>query len=270
MADHSSGVPQGKTTETAFLRLQDIVGYAFNDPDLLERALTHPSYTVEDDADNERMEFLGDSVLNLCIGQSLYERFPKWSEGRLTQVKSVLVSTVTLDRVAETLCLRRLGRLGKGLPTDEALPPSVNANLFEAVCGAVYLDGGMEAARNFILRVMDEEIRSISRNGHEPNYKSALQQLTQRDLGQTPYYKVVSATGPDHGKTFEVSALIGSRAFPSATGRSKKEAEQSAARSALEVLAGEECVRACSQYDANGNGKGRCVENAISAKAAEF
>jgi ribonuclease-3 len=127
----------------------------------------------------------------------------------------------------------------------------------------------MEAARNFILRVMDEEIRSISRNGHEPNYKSALQQLTQRDLGQTPYYKVVSTTGPDHGKTFEVSALIGSRAFPSATGRSKKEAEQSAARSALEVLAGEECIRACSQYDANGNGKGRCVENAISAEAVE-
>jgi ribonuclease-3 len=267
MADQNSSVPQLKTTETAFLRLQDIIGYAFADPALLERALTHPSYTVEDDSDNERMEFLGDSVLNLCVGQSLYERFPKWSEGRLTQVKSVLVSTVTLARVAETLCLRRLSRLGKGLPSDEALPPSVNANLFEAICGAVYLDGGMESARNFILRVMDEEIRSISRNGHEPNYKSALQQLAQRDLGQTPHYRVVSTTGPDHGKTFEVVAMIGARSFPSATGRSKKEAEQSAAKSALEVLAGEECVRACSQFD--GTSKCRQVESALSAENTE-
>lgn len=267
MAERTSDLPQLKTTETAFLRLQDLIGYAFGDVSLLERALTHPSYTVEEDSDNERMEFLGDSVLNLCIGQTLYERFPRWSEGRLTQVKSVLVSTNTLARVAESLLLRRLGRLGKGLPTDEPLPPSVNANLFEAVCGAVFLDGGMQAARNFILRVMDDEIRSISRNGHEPNYKSALQQLSQRDLQQTPHYKVVATEGPDHGKTFEVSAMIGERAFPPGRGRSKKEAEQQAARLALEVLAGEECVRACSQY--NGNGKSRNTISDTESKTAE-
>ena len=127
----------------------------------------------------------------------------------------------------------------------------------------------MDAARNFILRVMDEEIRSISRDGHEPNYKSALQQLTQRDLGQTPHYKVVATTGPDHGKTFEVSAVIGARSFPTGLGRSKKEAEQNAAKLALEALAGEECVRACSQYSGNGNGSGRFTKNGTDAKRAE-
>jgi len=257
MGDTSPAVLPLKVSATAVFRLQDLIGYAFSDPALLERSLTHPSYTVEDDSDNERMEFLGDSVLNLCIGQALYERFPRWSEGRLTQVKSVLVSTITLARVAETLMLRRLAKLGKGLPSDEPLPPSVNANLFEAVCGAVFLDGGMESARSFILRVMDDEIRTISRDGHEPNYKSALQQLTQRDLGQTPHYRVVSTTGPDHGKTFEISAVIGARSFPAGKGRSKKEAEQNAAKLALEVLASEECVRACSQYNGNGSCKHR-------------
>jgi len=263
MAGPSPIAPRQHVTQTAVFRLQDLIGYAFTDGSLLERSLTHPSYTVEEDSDNERMEFLGDSVLNLCIGQALYERFPKWSEGRLTQVKSVLVSTNTLARVAETLLLRRLARLGKGLPSHEPLPPSVNANLFEAVCGAVFLDGGMESARSFILRVMDEEIRSISRHGHEPNYKSALQQLAQRDLGQTPHYRVVSTKGPDHGKTFEVTALIGMQSFPSGSGRSKKEAEQNAAKLALESLAGEECVRACSQYNGNGNGKCRQAQNGM-------
>jgi ribonuclease-3 len=223
-------------TDTVYLKLQDRIGYAFQDPSLLERALTHPSSTVEEDSDNERLEFLGDAVLNLCIARTLYERNPKWSEGRLTQVKSVVVSTQTLARVAEGLCLRKLGRLGKGLPADEPLPPSVNANLFEAVCGAVYLDGGIDAARTFILRLLDGEIRATTENGHEPNYKSSLQQFAQRALSLTPHYRVVSATGPDHGKVFQIVAVIGMRTFPPGVGRSKKEAEQAAAKEALEVL----------------------------------
>jgi ribonuclease-3 len=238
MPDASPSAPVG--TATVYLRLQDRIGYAFQDPSLLERAMTHPSSTVEEDSDNERLEFLGDAVLSLCIAQALYERHPKWSEGRLTQIKSVVVSTQTLARMADALGFRKLVRLGKGLPADEPLPPSVNANLFEAVCGAVYLDGGMAAARAFVLRTLDEEIRAVTQNGHEPNFKSSLQQLAQRTLGLTPHYRVVSATGPDHGKVFQIVAVIGLRAFPPGVGRSKKEAEQAAAKRALEVLSLEE------------------------------
>lgn len=228
-----------RTPDTAYLQLQDRIGYTFRQPALLEQALTHPSSTTEDGRDNERMEFLGDAVLTLCVGQHLYEKFPKWTEGELTQAKSCLVSTVTLARVAQTLGLRESGRLGKGLPSDEPLPPSVNANLFEAVCGALYLDGGMEAARAFVVRVLTRELENTYSNGHEPNYKSGLQQLAQRTMGLTPHYRVVRATGPDHGKVFEIMAMVGLRSFPPGVGRSKKEAEQAAAQRALEVLAQE-------------------------------
>lgn len=224
------------SSDTRYLRLQDRIGYAFRDASLLERALTHPSSTAEKGRDNERLEFLGDGVLNLCIGQYLYEHYPRWTEGQLTQARSALVKTPTLARAAESLGLRELGRLGKGLPPDEPLPRSVNANLFEAVCGAVYLDGGMAAAHTFILRALDAEIRGFTRNGHEPNYKSALQQLAQRALGQTPHYRVVRDSGPDHVKVFETVALVGLRAFPPGVGRSKKQAEQDAARRALDML----------------------------------
>ena len=226
-------------SDTSFLRLQDRIGYAFQNAALLERALTHPSSTAEEDRDNERMEFLGDSVLNLCVGQALYDRYPYWSEGELTQVKSAVVSTTSLARAGESLGLREVGRLGKGLPAHEPLPPSVNANLFEAVCAAVYLDSGLESARAFVLRILGPEIKAVADNGMESNYKSALQQIAQKRVGITPHYRLISASGPDHGKVFEVAAMISTRRFPTGHGRSKKEAEQAAARRALEVLEAE-------------------------------
>ncbi|MBI3829812.1 MAG: ribonuclease III [Planctomycetes bacterium] len=228
-----------RISDTACLRLQDRIGYCFQNQALIDRALTHPSSTAEEDRDNERMEFLGDSILNLCIGQALYERYPHWNEGELTQVKSAVVSTVSLARAGESLGLRDVGRLGKGLPVHEPLPPSVYANLFEAICAAVYLDGGLEAARAFVLRILGPEIRAIAENGREANHKSSLQQLSQKREGVTPHYRMLSATGPDHGKVFEIVAVIGARKFPAGFGRSKKEAEQAAARRALEVLEAE-------------------------------
>lgn len=228
-----------RSTNTTFLRLQDRIGYLFQDPSLLERALTHPSSTAEEDRDNERMEFLGDSVVNLCIAQALYERHPCWSEGDLTQVKSAVVSTTGLARAAESLGLRDVGRFGKGLPAHEPLPPSVYANLFEAVAAAVYLDGGLEAARSFVLRVLDPDMRAVAANGGEPNPKSMLQHVAQKNCGVTPHYRMIGSSGPDHDKVFEVCANVGHRVFPSGTGRSKKEAEQAAARRALEVLEAE-------------------------------
>src|SRR5437879_13805632 len=109
-------------SHATFLKLQDRIGYLFQDPSLLERALTHPSSTAEDDRDNERMEFLGDSVVNLCVAQALYERHPDWSEGDLTKVKSTVVSTTALARAAEQLDLRQVAGFGKGLPAHAHLP----------------------------------------------------------------------------------------------------------------------------------------------------
>jgi ribonuclease-3 len=245
--------------EVKYLCLQDRIGYLFREPALLERALTHPSSTSEENQDNERMEFLGDSVVNLCVSRELYERHPDWTEGDLTQVKSAVVSTHSLAKAAELLGLRDVGKLGKGLPRDEPLPPSVCANLFEAVTAAVYLDGGLDAACSFVLRVLGPEMRALAENGGGPNPKSTLQQIAQRNWSATPCYCVVSAIGPDHDKTFEVAAYLGSprcgacarlpspetcgpvgaRVFPSGTGRTKKEAEQAAATRALQVLEAE-------------------------------
>jgi len=233
---------QSAMSGTSCLRLQDRIGYCFQNLQLLERALTHPSSTAEEDMDNERMEFLGDGVVNLCVGQALYERYPKWNEGKLTQVKSAVVSTVSLARAGEALGLRDVGNLGKGLPAHEPLPPSVYANLFEAVTAAVYLDGGPAEARAFVLRVLEPEMKAVAENGWETNHKSTLQQIAQKKAGMTPRYRVVRATGPDHGKIFEICAVIGSRNFPTGKGRSKKEAEQAAARRALEILAAENAL----------------------------
>lgn len=219
-----------------FLALQDRIGYLFNDPTLLERALTHPSATNEDHRDNERMEFLGDSVVNLCVAEALYERYPCWTEGDLTQVKSTVVSTTGLARAGESLGLRDVARFGKGLPAQLPLPASVYANLFEAVAAAVYQDGGLAAARSFVLRVLGPEMFVVAENGGEPNPKSQLQQVAQKHWAVTPSYCVLSTSGPDHDKVFEICARIGERRFPPGTGRSKKEAEQCAARHALEVL----------------------------------
>jgi len=215
------------------------------------------------------MEFLGDSVVNLCIAQELYERHPDWTEGDLTQVKSDLVSTQALARAAELLGLRDVGRLGKGLPRSEPLPASVRANLFEAVTAAVYLDGGLDAAYSFVLRVLGPEMRDLAESGGGPNPKSRLQHVAQRNWSVTPCYCVVNAVGPDHDKTFEVAAHLGSRrcggcarmptnetclqmgarVFPSGTGRTKKEAEQAAALRALEVLEAESALSASGEDD---------------------
>ncbi|HLX62803.1 MAG TPA: ribonuclease III [Planctomycetota bacterium] len=231
-------------SDTSFLRLQDRIGYLFGNPSLLERALTHPSSTPHANSDNERMEFLGDSVVNLCVAQALYEWHSDWNEGDLTKVKSCVVSTQSLARAAELIGLRDVGRFGKGLPQNEPLPPSVYANLFEAVTASVYLDGGLEAARAFVLRILGPEMKVCAETGGDPNPKSALQHVAQKICGVTPHYAVVGAIGPDHGKIFEVCCHIGKRVFPVGKGKSKKEAEQEAAQRALQILESEVAQKA--------------------------
>lgn len=212
---------------------QHHLGYRFRDPRLLEAALTHSSGAVCRRESNERLEFLGDAVLGLVICQELFERLPNALEGDLTKIKSAVVSRRACARVADRLQLTEALRLGQGMEPGEHLPRSMAAAALEAVIAAVYLDGGLEAAREFILRHMDEEIRRATRSGHHYNFKSQLQQYAQRKLNASPVYELLDEKGPDHAKCFEVAVSVGSRQFASAWGPSKKEAEQKAAWQAL-------------------------------------
>ena len=215
---------------------QERIGYRFNDADLLLAALTHASYADQRVNSNERLEFLGDAVLGLVVCQALYERLPQALEGELTKIKSAVVSRRVCALVADELRLTEALVLGQGMEPDEQLPPSLAAGVFESIIGAIYLDGGLTAAREFILKYMEEEIRSAAASEHQFNYKSQLQQHAQRHLGATPEYELLDEKGPDHAKCFEVAVTLGRQQFPSAWGPNKKEAEQKAAQLALIAL----------------------------------
>ena len=208
---------------------QQRIGYRFQDTDLLAQALTHPSMASSEFPHNERLEFLGDAVLGLITCRHLFDRFPDYREGDLTRVKSVIVSRVTLARVAKGLELEQFLQVGRGLLGGKRLPRRILGNLFEAVLGAVYLDGGIEAASEFALRALTEEIEHVVSDGYDGDSKSLLQQLVQRDFGTTPTYAVVAEEGPDHQKRFRVVVMIGSTPYEAGDGRTKKQAEQEAA-----------------------------------------
>jgi ribonuclease-3 len=223
------------------------LGFRFMDATLLEFALTHSSAKTEKRPSNERLEFLGDAVLGLVISDFLYTAFPDRDEGELTRIKSVVVSAKTLAQEAKRLELDQVLDVGRGVQKD-GIPASIIANVFEAVIGAIYLDGGLEPARRFILNKLATAIEGVVRARHSLNWKSLLQQLTQRLWAETPTYEVAREIGPEHGKEFEVVALVKSEVKGAGRGRSKKLAEQSAARAALESLLG----GAASSLDAEG------------------
>lgn len=212
------------------------VAYRFRDPHLLVQALTHSSIKTADNPSNERLEFLGDSVLGLVMTEFLYNYFHDHDEGLLTQIKSVVVSTTALAEESDRLKLAEFYNVGKGVTRKRILPVSLKANVFEAVVAAIYKDGGLEAARRFILRSLFHHVLAVAENHHPKNYKSLLQQWAQKELSLTPTYRVVAERGPDHLKHFEVVAIVGKDAYKSGVGRSKKEAEQVAARETLKVL----------------------------------
>jgi len=216
--------------------IQAVLEYRFKDPDMLASALTHASVATNRLASNERLEFLGDAVLGLVICEELYARFPEYLEGELTRIKSVVVSRETCARVADRLGLVNHLSLGKGITESANLPSSLAACAYEAIVGAVYLDGGLAVAQRLILRDMGEEIDRVLAGEHRLNYKSLLQQHAQHDLGATPTYDVLDEKGPDHAKAFEVAVVLRGRRYPSAWGPSKKSAEQRAAMEALRAL----------------------------------
>lgn len=215
---------------------QERIGHTFRDESILLAALTHASGAAHRLASNERLEFLGDAILGFIVCDTLYRIFPESLEGDLTRIKSVVVSRETCGRISEHLGLTEFLIVGKGLAVNSAIPVSVLSDLFESVVAAIYLDGGIEPARLFVSRWMDPEIAQVSSGAQGANHKSLLQQLSQRDFGVTPTYEVMEESGPDHSKSFHVSAFIGERRYTPAWGRNKKEAEQRAASNALVEL----------------------------------
>lgn len=218
---------------------QRAINYQFRQPEILRSALTHASGADTRLSSNERLEFLGDAVLGLVTCEQLFHRFPDYQEGDLTKIKSVVVSRRTCARMSRVLNLGDFLFLGKGMHGHAVVPPSLLADVFESLVAAIYLDGGLEAARTFILQHVGPEIEQVAEGAHGGNYKSLLQQVAQKEFGATPLYHLQDEKGPDHSKCFKIGAVIGRHTYPAAWGRNKKEAEQKAAMNALSQINGE-------------------------------
>jgi ribonuclease III len=218
---------------------QERIEYTFRDSNMLLAALTHASGATNRLSSNERLEFLGDSILGFAICEWLYHKHPEYQEGELTQIKSAVVSRRTCAKVSRKLGLENCLILGKGMQQSSGVPRSLLSDVYEALIAAVYLDGGLEAATAFIIRTLAEELASAVQGHSVGNYKSALQQLAQKDHGGAPIYRLVQEQGPDHSKSFKIVAEIRGRQFSGAWGRNKKDAEQRAAGNALAELRGD-------------------------------
>jgi ribonuclease-3 len=219
---------------------EQTLGYTFRQPELLRAALTHASGANTRLGSNERLEFLGDSVLGLVTCEQLYRRFPDYEEGELTKIKSVVVSRRACARFSRELDLGSYLILGKGMHhRSHSVPSSMLADVYESVVGAIFLDGGLEEARVFLLRQLDKEIEQVAEETHGGNFKSVLQQVAQKEFNSTPQYVLLDEKGPDHSKCFKVSAVLGRHHFPGAWGPTKKEAEQRAAMNALAQINGQ-------------------------------
>ncbi|MEZ6146842.1 MAG: ribonuclease III [Planctomycetaceae bacterium] len=230
--------PVIELTSDVLAECESVLEYEFRSRDLLQLALTHASIARTRSESNERLEFLGDAILGSVICEELFHRYPDSPEGELTRIKSVLVSRATCAKVTHELKLDDFLLLGKGLSNGVRIPGSIAAAAFESVIGAMYLDGGRDITRNFILRCLDDLIPRVAESTAGVNYKSLLQQHAQQMHGETPVYQVLDEKGPDHSKCFQVSAAIGQRSYAAAWGPSKKEAEQLAAKNALAQLEG--------------------------------
>jgi ribonuclease-3 len=217
-------------------QIEQIIKYQFSNPTILAKTFTHSSAVDNRLASNERLEFLGDSILGAVICQTLFERFPNRLEGELTKLKSMLVSRETCAQVARRLSLQKFLKVGKSMAASRALSRSLAAALLEAVIAAIYLDGGFDAARDFILRVFNPLIEQADKEQAQGNYKSLLQQYAQERYNRMPVYILLDEKGPDHDKCFESEVVIAERHFSSAWGTNKKEAEQKAAFKALVEL----------------------------------
>lgn len=219
------------------MSLEGRIGYQFSEPGLLKLALTHRSVSAEDPSrnDNERLEFLGDAVLQLVVTDLLYESYPQLAEGQMAKVRAAVVSRPTLAEVANQI---EVGEHLELAPSEEATggrdKDSILADSVEAIIGAVYLDGGLESARKMVLSLWTDRVADRAKSPGVKDYKTRLQELTARD-GLRPVYQV-EGSGPDHDRRFKAVVSVDGADQGSGEGRSKKEAEQAAAEEALARL----------------------------------
>jgi len=236
---HIDGETLSSKRRQTLRKFEDKIGVRFRDVSLLNQALVHRSYLNGKAANriqsNERMEFLGDSVLGLVVNEHLYRSNPDENEGNLTKTKSLVVSRQILSQKAEENGLGRYLLLSSSeSESGGRLRTSIIADALEAVIGAVYLDQGLEAARGLIERLMLDQMHEITTDRDNINYKSLLQEKVQSERKVHPVYKIRRERGPDHEKVFHVDVAVGGRVIGHGEGRTKKEAEQAAARAALE------------------------------------
>ena len=216
-------------------KLEEIIGYKFNDKQLIIEALTHKSYKKP--YNNERLEFLGDAVLDLIVGEYLYSKFPTKDEGTLSKIRASLVNEGGFAKLAKVLKLGEFLFLSTAEENNKGrTKKSLLSNAFEALMGAVYLEGGLEKTRDIAVKLLEENYPKIDLDSLCKDYKTSLQELTQAVYGTTPTYTLVGSTGPDHDKVFEVAILLNNKEIAKAKGKSKKEAQQDAAKIALDKL----------------------------------
>ena len=220
--------------------LEKKLGYVFNDINLLNKSLTHKSYANEISGslkNNERFEFLGDSVLDLIVSEHMVKKFPQYAEGQLSKIRAAVVNENCLAGIAGAMGLGEYLLLGKGEDLSGGRGKnSILANAFEAVVGGIFSDSGLESAARVFLPRLEEKIIEYTGSGQVKDFKSELQEVTQVSRGCVPSYNIVGESGPDHEKLFEVTVMIGDDIMGGGKGRTKKEAEQMAAKMALEKL----------------------------------
>lgn len=218
--------------------LESVLGYTFRDRQLLTMALTHGSVGYEaqrSQADNQRLEFLGDAVLQLMLSEMVYQRLPTADEGKLTKLRSQVVSTKALAAVARRLKLGGFLIMGKGEQANGGRErENTLADVLEAIAGAIYLDGGLAAAQRFTRSLFSEDLELLLKSPGDQNPKGQLQEIIQAVGPTPPHYKILNQTGPDHAKSFEASVNWLGSVLGTGTGSSKKEAETASAKAALE------------------------------------
>jgi len=221
--------------------LESLLGHRFGDVQWLERALTHRSHAVASGApNNERLEFLGDSVLGLAVSCRLVSKFPQWDEGRLSKARARLVGVASAEQAANRFHLGRFLRLGPGEEkTGGRQKRNLLADAYEAVVGAIFRDAGFDAAADFVDRSLLCDPAMLTELLAEPDHKSALQEWLQSRGSRPAEYRVVAESGPEHAKTFRMAVCLNGRTLAEAEGRSKKSAEQAAALVALKILRAE-------------------------------
>ncbi len=218
--------------------LEKALNYKFKRTDLITEALTHKSY--KQPYNNERLEFLGDAVLDLIVGEYLFQKFPKEDEGVLSKIRASLVNEKGFTKLAISINLGDFLLISSAEENNEGrTKPSLLSNAFEAIIGAIYLESDLETVAKISIDLIESNYQVIDLNSLSKDFKTTLQELTQADFGETPTYKLVRAFGPDHKKEFEIAVVLQNKTISSAIGKSKKEAQQKAAEIALKTLRGE-------------------------------